>query len=367
MRMIQRRKTRSIYYGTVAVGGDAPVTVQSMTNTRTDDVPSTVCQIMELHNAGCELIRVAVPDMAAADALPSIIAQSPMPVIADIHFDYRLAIASLEAGIHGLRLNPGNIKNPEHIKTVVREAKSRNVPIRIGANAGSLSKEWLASTDQSLPHDERVAQAMVQGAFSQINILQDLGFFDIVVSLKSSDVWTTIHAYRQMAQQCEYPFHLGITEAGPLVQGTVKSSIGIGLLLADGIGDTIRISLTDTPVKEVQVAHMILRSIGLRKVFPEIVSCPTCGRTRIPVIPIAREVEEKLAQIRADITVAVMGCEVNGPGEAREADIGIAGGDGFGILFKKGKVVERVPVEKLVDRLLFEITHMIQQKGENKP
>ncbi|MDX9702582.1 MAG: flavodoxin-dependent (E)-4-hydroxy-3-methylbut-2-enyl-diphosphate synthase [Candidatus Auribacterota bacterium] len=364
---MQRRKTRSIKYGTVTLGGDAPVTVQSMTNTRTDDVHATVCQIMELYDAGCEIIRVAVPDMFAAKALPSIISQSPMPVIADIHFDYRLALASIEAGIHGLRLNPGNIKKPEHIKTVVIEAKSRNIPIRIGANAGSLSKEWLENTDHSLPHTERIAQAMVSGAFSQINILQDLDFFDIVVSLKSSDVWTTIHAYRQMAKQCDYPFHLGITEAGPLVQGTVKSSIGLGMLLADGIGDTVRVSLTDTPVKEVQVAHMILRSLGLRKVFPEIVSCPTCGRTRIPVIPIAREVEEKLSQIRADITVAVMGCEVNGPGEAREADIGIAGGDGFGILFKKGKIVERVPEAQLVDRLLFEIKQMIQLKGDNNP
>ena len=358
--MIERRKTRSIHYGTVAVGGDAPVTVQSMTNTRTNDVSATVCQINDLYAAGCEIIRVAVPDMDAADALPSIIKQSPIPVIADIHFDYRLALASLEAGIHGLRLNPGNIKNPEHIKTVVLEAKDRKVPIRIGANAGSLSKEWLENTDQSLSYSQRVAQAMVQGAFTQINILQDLDFFDIVISLKSSDVWTTINAYRQMAKKCDYPFHLGITEAGPLVQGTVKSSIGLGLLLSDGIGDTIRVSLTDKPVKEVQVAHMILRSIGLRKMFPEIVSCPTCGRTRIPVIDIAREVEEKLARVRADISVAVMGCEVNGPGEAREADIGIAGGDGFGILFKKGKVVERVEESQLIDRLLDEIKRMTQ-------
>lgn len=364
--MIQRRTTRTIHYGTVAVGGDAPISVQSMTNTKTSDATATVAQIEELYNGGCEIIRVAVPDTESAKALPEIIEASPIPVIADIHFDYRLALASLESGIHGLRLNPGNIKREEHIKAVVNEAKARSVPIRIGANAGSIDRKWINTTDESVPHSTRIAKAMVHGAFSQINLLQDLGFFDIVVSLKSSDVWTTIEAYRQMADLCDYPFHLGITEAGPLVQGTVKSSIGLGLLLADGIGDTIRVSLTDTPVKEVQVAHMILRSLGLRRVYPEIVSCPTCGRTRIPVIPIAKEVEEKLASIKADLTVAVMGCEVNGPGEAREADIGIAGGDGFGILFKKGNVVARIKEDKLVETLFSEIKAMVQQKGEHQ-
>lgn len=362
--MKNRRAVRKIYYGSIAVGGDAPVTVQSMANTKTADVQSTVSQIQELTDIGCDIIRVAVPDMESADALPSIIKKISIPLIADIHFDYRLALASLKAGVHGLRLNPGNIKNEDHIIKVVKEAKSRNIPIRIGANAGSIDRDWLANQDSRLLHTEVVARAMLDGALNQIKILEKLDFYDIVISLKASDVRTTIESYRLMAKLCDYPFHLGITEAGPIIQGTVKSSVGIGILLNEGIGDTIRISLTDSPAYEVQVGHILLRSLGLRKIFPEIISCPTCARTRIPVIELAKKVEKELAKLKADITVAVMGCEVNGPGEAREADIGIAGGKGFGILFKKGEVICKVPENELIGRLIKEIKQMVCNKGD---
>ncbi len=360
--MIDRRKTRTVYFGTVGVGGGSPVCVQSMTNTKTDDVDSTVAQITELELAGCEVIRVAVPDFSAVEALPLILKRINIPLVADIHFDHKLAVGAIKAGVHGLRLNPGNIDNPSHISEIVKEAQKNGIPIRVGSNAGSLSKKCFDGIDPSLSKEERVAEAMVNGVSDHIKILEEHGFYDIIVSLKSSDVLTTVSAYRRMAKQCDYPFHIGITEAGPVMQGTVKSSVGLGLLLAEGLGDTIRVSLTDNPIKEVKVGHLILNSIGVRHDRLEIISCPTCGRTRVDVIGIAKKVEEALSSLKSNIKVAVMGCEVNGPGEAREAEIGIAGGDGFGVLFKKGKVIEKVPEEDLFDRLVKEVKQIIEEK-----
>lgn len=364
--MIIRRPTRQVFLGHVPLGGDAPITVQSMTNTLTSDVEATVRQIRELEEVGCEIIRVAVPDQKDAEALPLILKSITIPLVADIHFDFRLALAAVDAGVQGLRLNPGNIRNPENVKTVVAAAGKKRIPIRVGANSGSLSKEWLEGIDDSLTREERIAHAMVKGALTHIEILEKLDFKDIVVSLKSSDVKTTVLAYEQMAKVCEYPFHLGITEAGPLTQGTVKSSVGLGILLNKGIGDTIRVSLTDEPHQEVKVGRFILQSLGLRREFPEIVSCPTCGRCRIQVVEIAKKIEQALSQIKGEIKVAVMGCEVNGPGEAREADIGIAGGMGYGILFKHGKVVERVPEKDLIERLIAEVKQLLAEKGDKK-
>jgi len=353
--MINRRNTKKVYLGSVPVGGDSKITVQSMTSTDTRDSKATLEQIHQLQDAGCDIIRVAVPDMEAVQALHEIIKYIKIPIVADIHFDYRLAVSAIEAGVNGLRLNPGNIKDPDHIKIVVAKAKERKIPIRVGANSGSLSKDWFNGLSDSLTRDQRVAHAMVIGAQSQINILENMEFEDIVISLKSSDVPTCVLAYKLMADKCGYPFHLGITEAGPITQGTVKSSIGLGILLFDGIGDTIRVSLTDSPVNEVRIGHTILQSLGLRREYPEIISCPTCGRCRIGVIDIAKKIEQAVSGIKCDIKIAVMGCEVNGPGEAREADIGIAGAMGYGILFKKGEVIGRVPQDEIVARLIEEV------------
>lgn len=343
-----RRKTRQIRVGPVLVGGGAPVAVQSMTNTLTHDVAATVAQIRTLTSAGCEIIRVAVPDMAAALAIETIRKEIEIPLIADIHFDYRLAIAAAEAGADGLRINPGNIGERYKVKAVADCAKSFGIPIRVGVNAGSLEKEILAETGPT-------AEGMVASALKNIAILESLDFYDIKISLKASDVARTVAAYRLISQRTDVPLHVGVTEAGGLYAGITKSAMGIGMLLAEGIGDTIRVSLTRDPVEEVRVGWEILRSLDIRKRGPELISCPTCGRCRINLFDIAHTVEQALLDCKTTIKVAIMGCVVNGPGEAREADIGIAGGDGHGILFKKGQIVKKVKQDRLVSVLLQEI------------
>ncbi|MEE9613759.1 MAG: flavodoxin-dependent (E)-4-hydroxy-3-methylbut-2-enyl-diphosphate synthase, partial [Thermodesulfobacteriota bacterium] len=322
--MIKRRETRGIRVGDVAIGGGAPVSVQSMTNTPTADVGATVSQIRALHGAGCEIVRVAVPDMEAAEALGGIIKEVKelkVPVIADIHFDWRLALKAVDNGVDGLRLNPGNIGSRERVEEVVRAAAERAIPIRIGVNSGSLEKDILKK------YGHPTAEAMVESALRHIHILEDMEFREIKVALKASDVWTTIDAYRLLAEKVDYPFHVGITEAGTLFSGTIKSSVGIGVILAGGIGDTIRVSLTGDPVEEVKVGWEILKALGLRKRGVNIISCPTCGRLKFDCVSIALEIEKRLAHVREPVNVAVMGCVVNGPGEAVEADVGIAGGD----------------------------------------
>jgi len=340
--------TRRIQVGTVAVGGGAPVSVQSMCNTDTRDVAATLGQIARLHEAGCEIVRCAVPDATAANALQGIVAQSPMPVIADIHFDHRLALDSLAAGVHGLRINPGNIGAVWKVQEVVKACEERQVPIRIGVNAGSLEKELL----ERFGHP--TAEAMVESALQHIRILEDLNFVDIKVSLKASDVRRTVAAYRLLARRCDYPLHVGITEAGTTWSGTIKSAVGIGALLADGIGDTLRVSLTGDPVEEVRVGWEILKALELRERGPVFVSCPTCGRCQIDLIGVAEEVERRLHDLPRKLVIAVMGCVVNGPGEAREADLGIAGGRGQGLLFRRGEVVRKVPEDQLADALVAE-------------
>jgi (E)-4-hydroxy-3-methylbut-2-enyl-diphosphate synthase len=344
-----KRLTRQIAIGGVAIGGGAPCSVQSMCSTDTRDVAATLAQITRLATAGCELVRCAVPDMAAADALSGIKLQSPMPVIADIHFDYRLALRVLEGGIDGLRLNPGNIGERWKVAEVVNAAAERRVPIRIGVNAGSLEKELLVK------YGHPTAQAMVDSALGHVRILEDLGYDQIKISLKASDVPKTIEAYRLLSQAVDYPMHIGITEAGTTFSGTIKSAVGLGILLADGIGDTLRVSLTGDPVDEVRVGFEILKSLGLRKKGINFVSCPTCGRCQIDLIQVAEEVEKRLAGIDATFSVAVMGCVVNGPGEAREADFGIAGGRGEGLLFRNGEIVRKVPENELADALVDEV------------
>ncbi|MDM8517277.1 flavodoxin-dependent (E)-4-hydroxy-3-methylbut-2-enyl-diphosphate synthase [Desulfobacterales bacterium HSG16] len=341
-----RKNTRQISIGDVKIGGFAPVAVQSMTNTFTSDVKATINQIRHLEEAGCEIIRVAVPDMDAACAISRIQKEISIPLIADIHFDHRLAVAAADAGADGLRINPGNIGSEKNIKKVVECAKSCEIPIRIGVNAGSLEKELLKKYDGATP------EAMVESAFGQINLLKSLDFHDVKISLKASDVWRTISAYRLMSSKSDIPLHLGVTEAGTLFSGIAKSSLGIGMLLAEGIGDTFRVSLTRDPVDEIRAAYEILKALEIRQRGPEIISCPTCGRCRIDLFNIVEQVELALLNSRKQIKIAIMGCVVNGPGEAREADIGVAGGDGMGILFKKGKVIKKCPEEKLVDILL---------------
>ncbi|ADI01774.1 1-hydroxy-2-methyl-2-(E)-butenyl 4-diphosphate synthase [Syntrophothermus lipocalidus DSM 12680] len=340
--------------GGVLVGGDNPIVVQSMTNTDTRDVDATVNQIKTLEAAGCEVVRVAVMDEEAARAIRAIRPRIAIPLVADIHFDYRLALLSLDAGADGLRLNPGNIGSRRKVEEVVRAAKERNVPIRIGVNAGSLEKRLL---DQ---YGEPCAEAMVESAMHHIAILEDLDFKNIKVSLKASSLKLTLEAYRRIAGMVDYPLHLGITEAGTKDRGLIKSALGLGLLLSEGIGDTVRVSLTADPVDEVWAAYEILRALGLRKEGAELVSCPTCGRTEVDIIKIAEEVDSRLRSIREPIKVAVMGCVVNGPGEVRDADVGIAGGRGFGFLFKKGKIVRKVEEDKLVKALMDEIDNILQ-------
>lgn len=337
--------TKQIMVGGVPIGGGAPVTIQSMTNTRTDDVEATLHQIRTLAAAGCEIIRVAVPDMAAAKAVGKIKEESPIPVVVDIHFDYKLALEAIAAGADKVRINPGNIGGADHVKAVAQACARRGVPIRIGVNGGSLEKPLLAKYGGVCP------EAMVESAFGHIRLLNQFDFDDICVSLKSSSVPMTMKAYRLMSQASDYPLHIGVTEAGTVRMGTLKSAVGIGGLLALGIGDTMRVSLSADPVEEVYAAKEILKAAGVRKEGAELVSCPTCGRTRIDLIALANEVEERLKAVDKPITVAVMGCVVNGPGEASAADCGIAGGVGEGLLFKKGQIVKKVPQEQLVDEL----------------
>jgi len=346
---IKRRTTRTIKIGDIKVGGDAPITVQSMTNTFTHDVTATVSQIKRLEAAGCEIVRVAVPDQAAAEAISAIKKKIAIPLIADIHFDHRLAIAAAEAGADGLRINPGNIGGAQKVKAVLACAKAHGIPIRIGVNAGSLEKELLKQ------YGGASAEAMVASALRNIEKVRSCDFDDIKVSLKASDVPRTLAAYRQLAAQSDVPLHLGVTEAGSLYSGIVKSALGIGMLLAEGIGDTLRVSLTRDPVEEIRVGYEILRALDIRHRGPEIIACPTCGRCNIDLFNIVARIEEALINKIEPIKLAIMGCVVNGPGEAKEADIGIAGGDGTGILFKKGKVKKKFPQEELVDVLLKEI------------
>ena len=344
-----RKATRQITIGNVPVGGGAPISVQSMCSTDTRDEAATLGQITRLAGAGCELVRCAVLDMAAAEALGRIKAGSPIPVVADIHFDYKLALTVLKGGIDGLRLNPGNIGERWKVAEVVQAAAERQVPIRIGVNAGSLEKELLAK------YGHPTAEAMVESALGHVRILEELGYDRIKISLKASDVPKTVAAYRLLATKVDYPLHIGITEAGTVFSGTVKSSVGLGILLADGIGDTLRVSLTGDPVDEVRVGFEILKSLGLRQHGVNFVSCPTCGRCQINLIGVANEVEERLRGVEAPVTVAVMGCVVNGPGEAREADFGIAGGKGEGLLFRHGEIVRKVPEAEMADALVAEV------------
>jgi len=355
--MIQRRKTRQIRIGPVRIGGDAPVSIQSMTNTDTTDIEATVAQINRLAEAGCEIVRVAVPHQEAVAALPKILSRISLPLIADIHFDYRLALGAIRAGVHGLRLNPGNIGGEARVKEVAAAAKERDIPIRIGVNAGSLEKALLEK------YGHPTGAALVESALGHIGMLEKLNYNNIKISLKASSIPLMLEAYRMLAEKTDYPFHLGVTEAGTPKRGSIKSAVGIGALLAEGIGDTIRVSLTGDPVEEVIVAKEILRALGLRKEGIEFISCPTCGRTQIDLISIAEQVEKKLSglEISRPITVAVMGCVVNGPGEAREADFGIAGGSGAGLLFKKGEIVRKLPEDQLVEALVEEVKKEIMQ------
>ena len=333
---LPRKQTRQLKLGSVRIGGGAPIVVQSMTNTDTRDVEATLGQIKRLHDAGCEIVRVAVPDETAARALRAIHDASPIPVIADIHFDYRLALMALEAGLEGLRINPGNIGERKNVEMVVDAAKARGAVIRVGVNSGSVEKRLLEQYGGPTP------QAMVESALGHVRILEEHGFYDTKISIKSSSVLNTIECYRLLSQRCDYPLHLGVTEAGGVLRGAIKSSVGMGVLLSEGIGDTLRVSLTAAPEEEMTVAWELLRALGLRQRGPEIISCPTCGRTEIDLIGLAQEVEHRLRTETAPIKVAVMGCVVNGPGEAREADLGMAGGRDKGIIFRKGEVIRSV-------------------------
>lgn len=350
--MRNRKMTKEITIGKLKLGGENPIVIQSMCNTDTRDAAATVAQILALEDAGCELVRVAIPDMAAADAVGEIKKQIHIPLVADIHFDYRLALRVMELGIDKVRINPGNIGAEENIRQVVEKAKEKKIPIRIGVNSGSLEKDLIAKYGGVTP------QGLVESALRHVRILEKYDFTDIVVSIKASDVPFSIEAYRLLSEAIPYPIHVGITEAGTPYAGTIKSAVGIGTILALGIGDTIRVSLTGDPVEEIRAAKEILKSLGLRKFGITFVSCPTCGRTEIDLISIANEVEEKCKHIDKDIKVAVMGCVVNGPGEAREADLGIAGGKGVGLVFKKGEILRKVEENALVDALMEEIERL---------
>lgn len=357
---IKRNKTRQISVGRVKVGGMAPIAVQSMTNTFTSDIEGTVAQIRRLEDAGCEIVRVAIPDMESARAISSIKKQISIPLIADIHFNYRLAVASAKAGADGLRINPGNIGAAAKIKKVVECAKDFNIPIRIGVNSGSLEKALLKKYNGATP------EAMVESGLRHIEQLRALDFHEIKISIKASDVFRTVEAYRLLSRKTDLPLHVGVTEAGALFPGIVKSALGIGMLLAEGIGDTIRVSLTRDPVEEVRVGYEILKALDIRKRGPEIISCPTCGRCKINLFDIVERVEKALLSNPVYVKLAVMGCIVNGPGEAKEADIGVAGGEGTGILFKKGKVIKKFPQEMLVDVLLEEVTKLSENISEKE-
>ena len=353
--MTNRKDTRKIKVGDVVIGGDSHVSIQSMTNTKTKDVQATIKQTLELEKAGCEIIRVACLDEKDAEAIREIKKEIHIPIVADIHFDYKIALKAIESGVDKLRINPGNIGGRDRVEKVVNACKEKNIPIRIGVNAGSLEKELLEKYG-----GKPTAEAMVESAIKHIKILEELDFYDICVSLKASNLDLCIEAYEKASKAFNYPLHLGITEAGTAFSGTIKSSIGLGVLLREGIGNTLRVSLSDDPVEEIKVAKEILKDCGLYKKSPTLVACPTCGRTQINLIPMAKEVENFLQTIEADITVAVMGCAVNGPGEAREADIGIAGGIKEGLLFKKGEIIKKVPQDKIVEVLKQEILEMIK-------
>ncbi len=352
--MILRKKTRQIKIGNIFIGSGGPIIVQSMTNTDTCDVTATIAQIKNLEKAGCEVVRVAILNEGAADALRDIKKNILIPLVADIHFSHKLALRAIKNGVDGLRINPGNIGARWKVEEVVRASKDREIPIRIGVNAGSLEKDLLKKYIHPTP------EALVESAERHIAILEALSFTDIKVSLKASDVLTTIDAYRLFSERYDYPLHIGISEAGTMFSGTIKSSVGLGILLSEGIGDTIRVSLTAEPAKEVKVAYEILKSLGIRKRGVNIISCPTCGRCEIDVIRLASEVEERLSHIIEPLDVAVMGCVVNGPGEAREADVGIAGGKGVGILFRKGKIVKKLKEDQLADVIVNEAEALVK-------
>ncbi|MCF6289764.1 MAG: flavodoxin-dependent (E)-4-hydroxy-3-methylbut-2-enyl-diphosphate synthase [Desulfobacterales bacterium] len=357
--MRSRRKTRQIMVGSVPIGGDALIAVQSMTNTDTREVEATVAQIQQLERAGCEIIRVAVVDMEAARAIRAIRDRIAIPLIADIHFDARLAVASMEHGAQAVRINPGNIGGPARLARVVDAARQQGAAIRVGVNSGSLEKDILKKYGHPVPH------ALVDSGLRNIRLLEKLGFEQIKISLKSSNAMATVAAYRLMAERCDYPLHLGVTEAGGLIAGTVKSSVALGILLNEGIGDTLRISLTRDPVEEIRVGFELLRALDIRHRGPELVSCPTCGRCEINLFNLAEAVERHLQTMEQPLKVAVMGCVVNGPGEAREADIGLAGGRGVGIIFKKGKLFKKVSEDELLPAFLAELDGMAKQKTED--
>ena len=346
---MKRENTKVIQIGTCKIGGDYPIAIQSMTNTKTEDVAATVAQILALEAAGCEIIRCAVPTMEAALALKEIKKQIHIPLVADIHFDYRLAIAAIENGADKIRINPGNIGDVSRVQEVVNKAKEYNVPIRVGVNSGSLEKHLVEK------YGGVTAEGIVESALDKVRLIEDMGYDNLVVSIKSSDVMMCVKAHEMIAEKCPYPLHVGITESGTLLSGNIKSSVGLGIMLYEGIGNTIRVSLTGDPVEEIKSAKLILKALGLRKGGIEVVSCPTCGRTKIDLIGLANKVETMVADIPLDIKVAVMGCVVNGPGEAKEADIGIAGGIGEGLLIKKGEIVKKVKEEDLLDTLREEL------------
>lgn len=349
--MMRRDETKQIQIGSVTIGGGNPVAIQSMTNTKTEDVQATVAQILALEKAGCEIIRCAVPTMEAAEALREIKKEIHIPLVADIHFDYRLAIAAIENGADKIRINPGNIGSRDRIQAVVDKAKEYQVPIRVGVNSGSLEKELVEK------YGKVTAEGLVESALDKVRLIEEMGYDKLVVSIKSSDVLMCVRAHELIADVCPYPLHVGITESGTVTAGNIKSSIGLGLILHQGIGDTIRVSLTVDPVEEIRSAKLILKTLGLRKGGIEVVSCPTCGRTKIDLIGLANQVEQMVEDIPLDIKVAVMGCVVNGPGEAKEADIGIAGGIGEGLLIKKGEIVKKVKEEELLETLRQELLH----------
>lgn len=344
-----RNDTREVTIGSVTIGGNYPVAIQSMTNTRTEDVQATVAQILRLEAAGCEIVRSTVPTLEAAKALKEIKKQIHIPMVADIHFDYKMAIAAMENGADKIRINPGNIGSREKVFAVVKEARDRKIPIRVGVNSGSLEKEILEKNGGV------TAEGIVESALDKVKMIEDMGYDNLVVSIKSSDVLMCIRAHELLAGQCRYPLHVGITEAGTVLSGNIKSAFGIGTILYQGIGNTIRVSLTGDPVEEIKSAKILLRTLGLKKGGIEIVSCPTCGRTKIDLITLASQVEDMVQSYDLDIKVAVMGCAVNGPGEAKEADIGIAGGDGEGLLIKKGEVIKKVPEAELLQTLKKEL------------
>jgi (E)-4-hydroxy-3-methylbut-2-enyl-diphosphate synthase len=357
--MIKRRRTKQVMVGTVPIGGGAPITVQTMTKTDTRDISATIAQIKELEKSGCDIVRLAVPDSKAAIALREIKRAISLPVIADIHFDYRLALLALESGVDGLRINPGNIGSAEGVRALTKAAAERNVPIRIGVNMGSLATEILAKYG-------RTTTGLVESALTHVALLEKENYDNIVISVKATSVPITIAAYRLLAKKVDYPLHLGVTEAGGPWVGTIKSAIGIGSLLAEGIGDTIRVSLTAHPLEEIKAGKQILKSLGLRTGGIELISCPTCGRCQVNIAAIVESVERQLPETDEDMRVAIMGCVVNGPGEAKDADVGIAGGKGCGLLFKNGKMLRKIPEDKLVDALISEINKILEERKQNR-